>query len=223
MASSLSPFLLELTGRASPSGTFQGTPPAELPAENGVHVWHVAIVTLLMCIAHAGLMANATHNGMGLHVWQYDAELNARYYLWIGISSEFYVLGLCGFKCALILQYLQLFGVNSRFRWACYGLLFFCVGYLFCNLMTEFLGCTPIAKKWEPNLPGHCINSVATNSFYGACSMASDLAIAILPLTMIWRLQFQSKRQKLGLSLVLSCGFVLVSLYPGRSSTGASS
>ncbi len=165
---------------------------------------------MLVCIAHAVLMANASYNGMGLHIWQFDAELNSRYYLWIGISSEFYVLGLCGYKCALILQYLQLFGVSTRFRWGCYSLLFFCVGYLFCNMVTEFFGCSPIEKKWEPTIPGHCINSVATNSFYGACSMASDLAIAILPLVMIWRLQFQTWRQKFGLSLVLTSGFMSV-------------
>lgn len=171
---------------------------------------------MAVCVAHAVLMANATYNGMGLHIWQFNSELNARYYLWIGISSQFYVLGLCGFKCALILQYLQLFGVSTRFRWASYSLIFFCVGYLFCNMITEFLGCTPIEKKWKPETPGHCINSVATNIFYGACNMASDLAIAILPLVMIWKLRFQTTRQKIGLSLVLSCGFMLVPSMPIR-------
>ncbi|KAI0475047.1 hypothetical protein GGR56DRAFT_644348 [Xylariaceae sp. FL0804] len=230
-----------LFGRASPDGTFAGTPPAHLPAENGVHVWraavaapfftavfvgarlytkarlikkrwtlddYIVVVTLLVDVAYSVLMANAAYNGMGLHVWQYDDALNARYYLWVGIASEFYVLGLMGFKVALVLLYLQLFGINRRFRWACFATLFFTVGYLLCNLLTEFLGCSPIAKKWHPDLPGHCINSKATDSFYGACSMASDLVIAILPLTMIWTLQFRSRRQKLGLTLILCCGFL---------------
>lgn len=42
MDSSLSAIIVE---RASPSGSFNGTPPAELPAENGVHVWRAAIAT----------------------------------------------------------------------------------------------------------------------------------------------------------------------------------
>ncbi|KAI8958791.1 hypothetical protein F5Y11DRAFT_351184 [Daldinia sp. FL1419] len=168
---------------------------------------YIVALGMLVCVAHAVLMAVATYNGMGLHAWQYDEELNSRYYLWVGISSEFYVLGLMSFKSALILLYLQLFGVYTRFRWACYTTLFFCIGYLFCNLMTEFLGCHPIRKKWEPSLPGHCINSVATAIFYGVCNMASDLIIAILPLTMIWKLQVATKSQKVGLSLVLSSGF----------------
>ncbi|KAI0382881.1 hypothetical protein F5Y04DRAFT_251291 [Hypomontagnella monticulosa] len=236
------PHFSSLFERASPVGSFNGTPPDQLPAENGVHVWRTAIampfvtfafvalrfytriyilrakkytiddyivaVTMLVCIAHAVLMAIATYNGMGLHIWQFNSELNSRYYLWIGITSEFYVLGLLGFKSALIFVYLQLFGVYARFRWACYGTLFFCVSYLLCNMMTEFFGCHPIRKKWEPDLPGQCINSFATATFYGACSMVSDLVIAILPLTMIWKLQIATRLQKIGLSLVLSSGFI---------------
>ncbi|KAI1081318.1 hypothetical protein F5B20DRAFT_535617 [Whalleya microplaca] len=235
------PSLSPLIERASPSGVFDGTPPPELPAENGVHVWRAAVITpcftfcfvalrlytrayvlkkkftaddyvvaisMVVIIAHAVLMAQATYNGMGLHIWQFDSELNSRYYLWIGITSEFYVAGLCGFKCALLLLYLRLFGVSQRFKWTCYGMMFFCVTYLFCNAITEFFGCHPIEKKWQPGLPGHCINSVAAANFYGACNMASDLVIAIMPLVVIWRLQFPTTRQKVGLSLVLSCGFL---------------
>ncbi|KAI1399572.1 hypothetical protein F4819DRAFT_497905 [Hypoxylon fuscum] len=231
-----------LVERASPSGTFNGTPPDQLPAENGIHIWRAAVAmpfvtfvfvalrfytrtyllrakkytiddyivafSMLVCIAHAVLMAIATYNGMGLHIWQYDSELNSRYYLWIGITSELYVLGLCGFKTALCFVYLQLFGVYARFRWMCYGTLFFTWSYLFCNMMTEFFGCHPIEKKWQPDLPGVCINSSAAASFYGACNMATDLVIAIMPLTMIWKLQIATRQQKVGLSLILSCGFI---------------
>ncbi|KAI1804415.1 hypothetical protein F4811DRAFT_520527 [Daldinia bambusicola] len=95
-----------LVERASPSGSFNGTPPDHLPAENGVHIWRAAVImpfftftfvalrfytrtyllrarkytiddyivmmSMLVCIAHAVLMAIATYNGMGLHAWQYD-------------------------------------------------------------------------------------------------------------------------------------------------------
>ncbi|KAI1758790.1 hypothetical protein GGR53DRAFT_515863 [Hypoxylon sp. FL1150] len=239
MSSHFSSLIIE---RASPSGTFNGTPPDHLPAENGLHVWRAAVATpfftfifvvlrfytrtyllelkkytvddyivalsMLVCIAHAVLMAIATYNGMGLHVWQYDSELNSRYYLWVGITSEFYILGLVGFKVALCILYLRLFGVYTRFRWACYSTMFFCVGYLFCNMMTEFFGCHPIKKKWQPDLEGECINSTAADTFYGACNMTTDLIIAIMPLTMIWKLQIATTRRKFGLSIVLSSGFI---------------
>ncbi|OTB09203.1 hypothetical protein M426DRAFT_316491 [Hypoxylon sp. CI-4A] len=169
---------------------------------------YVVLGTMISIIIHAVLMANATYHGMGLHIWQFTKELNSEYYLWIGISSEFYVLSLAGFKSALILLYLQIFGVNNKFRIACYITMFYTLGYLTCNALTEFLGCHPIARKWDMSIPGHCINSVAANIAYGAGHMTSDLIIAILPLTMVWRLQFPTTRQKIGLSLALSSGFV---------------
>ncbi|KAF3058153.1 putative integral membrane protein [Daldinia childiae] len=153
-------------------------------------------------------MGVATYHGMGLHIWQFTPELNSEYYLWIGISSEFYVTSLAGFKCALLLLYLQLFGINQKFRIACYLTMFYTLGYLTCNALTEFFGCHPIAKKWNDDLPGWCINRVVVNIIYGAGHMTSDLIIGILPLVMVWRLQFRTTRQKIGLSLVLSCGLI---------------
>lgn len=36
-------YIPALVERASPTGTFNGTPPDHLPAENGVHVWRAAV------------------------------------------------------------------------------------------------------------------------------------------------------------------------------------
>lgn len=169
----------------------------------------IVAATFVASIVHAVLMANATYNGMGLHIWQYTPDLNSRYYLWIGISSEFYAICLMGFKSSLILLYLQLFGTtNRKFRLCCYALLFYTCGYITCNMFTEFLGCQPIAKKWNQSLDGRCINSVLANILYGFGHMSSDLMIGILPLPMIWRMKFKTTKEKVGLSMVLTCGFM---------------
>jgi hypothetical protein len=153
-------------------------------------------------------MAYATYNGMGLHVWQYTPELEESYYLHLGIASEFYVMSLMGYKVALLLLYLQLFNVVKRFRVACYITMFYTIGYLFCNLITQFLGCDPPQKTWQADLPGHCINTVAANIAYGAGHMSSDLIIALLPLPMVWRLQMRTMREKVGITIVLGSGFI---------------
>jgi hypothetical protein len=167
---------------------------------------------MVISVAHAVLMGiAAAYHGMGLHVWQYTPELNSEYYLWIGITSEFYAVGLAGFKSALIVMYLQTFGlVSRRFRIACYLTLFYTLGYLTANAFVEFLGCSPVAKKWQADLPGHCIDRRAANTFFGIGHVTSDLIIAILPLFPIWNLTFPSTKQKFGLSLMLSSGFMLV-------------
>ena len=86
--------------------------------------------------------------------------------------------------------------------------MFYVVAYLSCNIITEVAGCQPVAKFWNPSLPGHCINSVAADIAYGINHVISDLIIAILPLPMIWRLKLRSTRDKVELALVLSGGGV---------------
>ncbi|KAL9088740.1 MAG: hypothetical protein Q9165_006049 [Trypethelium subeluteriae] len=163
---------------------------------------------MVFIICYSITLGIATHHGMGQHVWTYTKELSAEYYYWLGVASEFYVLSLAGYKTALLLLYLQLFKVNKMFRWACYVTLFYTNGYLFCNFITEFLGCDPPAKTYNKSLPGHCINTIAANIAYGVGHMSSDLIIAILPLFMVWRLQLKSFKEKVGISLVLTSGFL---------------
>lgn len=139
------------------------------------------------------------------------SETSSNMYFWILVSSEFYVLSLAGYKSALVLLYLQLFGpfgVNRVFRYVCYVVLFYTCGYLFCNLIVEVGGCQPIQKFWLYKTPGHCTNSVAQNIAFGAMHMTSDLAIAILPLPMVWRLQLRSNKEKWGLAAVLGSGIM---------------
>ncbi|KAI9710131.1 MAG: hypothetical protein M1820_002933 [Bogoriella megaspora] len=171
---------------------------------------YVAAATMLFIIAYSITLGIASHHGMGEHIWILSAnkELNKEYYYWLSVASEFYVLSLAGYKTALLLLYLQLFKVNNKFRWAVYITMFYTNGYLFCNFITEFLGCDPPAKTYDKSLKGHCINTVAANISYGVGHMSSDLIIAILPLPMVWRLQLKTVREKIGISLVLTSGFI---------------
>ena len=163
---------------------------------------------MVFIICYSITLATATYHGMGQHIWTFSKELQSEYYYWLSVASEFYVLSLAGYKTALLLLYLQLFKVNKTFRWACYITLFYTNGYLFCNFITEFLGCSPPAKTYNKQLPGHCINTIAANIAYGVGHMSSDLIIAILPLPMVWRLALKSVREKVGISLVLTTGFL---------------
>ena len=83
--------------------------------------------------------------------------------------------------------------------------MFFVIGYLFSNLMTQFFGCRPIAKYWTPSTPGHCIVLVKAAFANGTMNFFSDLLIFVLPLPMVWRLKL-SRRQKIDVTLVFMGG-----------------
>ena len=83
----------------------------------------------------------------------------------------------------------------------------FNTGYLLSNIILQIFSCTPIAKYYNPDLPGQCVSLVPPDIAWGAMSMASDFAIAILPLPIIWHLQL-SKRDKILTSLVFLTGLI---------------
>lgn len=121
------------------------------------------------------------------------------------ISSVMYLLSILGYRIALLLMYLRLFGVNDRFRYATWAVLFFVTGYLFSNLITLIFGCTPITKYWNIDEPGHCIVLVQADYAYGSMNVASDILMFLLPLPMVWQLRL-SPREKLGLVFVFMSG-----------------
>lgn len=166
---------------------------------------YAAFVTLPLCIAYGTLIAISTRHGMGLHEAAFTPEIFQEWFLWIGIASEFYVLSLMGYKFAILLLYLRIYGVNRHFRWACYITMFVIFGYLFSNLLTEFLGCNPPQKSWMTKLPGHCIDGIKSDYAYGSLNWISDLVLFILPIPMIWKTQLKTK-EKVGIMIIFMFG-----------------
>ena len=91
---------------------------------------YVALVTLPFCVAYGALIGVSTQHGMGLHQHDLTSAMKEQYYLWIAIASEFYVLSLMGYRFAILLFYLRIYGVNRIFRWAVYATMFVVFGYL---------------------------------------------------------------------------------------------
>ena len=125
------------------------------------------------------------------------------------ISSVFYLLSIYGYRLALLLMYLRLFGVSKPFRWATWIVMAFVTGYLFSNFLTLLFGCSPVSKYWRPQEPGHCIDLVKADYAYGSMNVASDALLFLLPLPMVWQLKL-SRREKVGLFLIFMSGIAYV-------------
>ncbi|MCJ1458275.1 hypothetical protein MMC28_008646 [Mycoblastus sanguinarius] len=168
---------------------------------------YAAIVTLSACIGFSCVLGISTKYGMGLHLKDMTPELKSDHSEWIYISSTMYLISILGYRVALLLMYLRVFGASQKFRYATWAVLFFVTGYLSCNFVTLLFGCTPIAKYWKPDEPGHCINLVKADHTYGSMNVVSDFLMFLLPLPMVWQLQL-SGREKLGLFLVFMSGII---------------
>ena len=121
------------------------------------------------------------------------------------ISSTMYLCSILGYRIALLLMYLRLFGVSQPFRYATWAVLFFVAGYLSCNIITLIFGCTPITKYWKHEQPGHCIVLNQADYAYGSMNVVSDVLLFLLPLPMVYQLRL-TRKEKVGLVLVFMGG-----------------
>lgn len=74
-------------------------------------------------------------------------------------------------------------------------------------MILQIFSCTPVQKFYEPNLPGKCVSLIPPDIAWGAMSMMSDFAIAILPVPIVWNLQLP-RREKILVSLVFLTGLI---------------
>lgn len=125
-------------------------------------------------------------------------------------AKALYICCISFIKISILLQILRIFvphrGINKALYWTATGLivvisLFYTVEFFFAVIQ-----CSPHARQWNRKIPGKCIGSsniVWTAGF----NVITDVAILILPLASIWRLQM-SYKNKIGVSLIFSTGIM---------------
>jgi hypothetical protein len=69
-----------------------------------------------------------------------------------------------------------------------------------------FTMCRPFAFNWDKKIRGgKCLNQWAIYSWFGLPNILTDVAMLLLPLQTIWKLQV-SRNQKIGLSITFLTG-----------------
>ncbi|KAK3317380.1 hypothetical protein B0T19DRAFT_434879 [Cercophora scortea] len=75
-------------------------------------------------------------------------------------------------------------------------------------VVTSWIQCSPVPKVWNRLLPGSCWDG-RVNVYYGlfaaAYSGAMDIVLALLPWTIVWKLQMRRK-EKIGVGIAMSMG-----------------
>ena len=84
----------------------------------------------------------------------------------------------------------------------------FVIAHAFIVVIVIIFHCQPIARFWDPSIPGTCIDELAWARYVSVPNILSDAALMVLPLPSIWKIQI-SWQQRLGLSTI----FILGGLY----------
>lgn len=82
-------------------------------------------------------------------------------------------------------------------------------------VVSAFLNCVPVAKFWNPSIPGYCLSKPALWFSNAAVHIATDLAILAIPLPALSALELP-KRQKIALFAIFALGGLCV---PAPSNT----
>ncbi|TDZ17046.1 Satratoxin biosynthesis SC1 cluster protein 4 [Colletotrichum orbiculare MAFF 240422] len=146
--------------------------------------------------------------GMGVHADKVEMDnivLMAKYLV---VAEILYAWNLGWTKLSLLLMYYRIFHIPffKKMTWA---VSIFVFAWVICITFLFIFICVPVEKLWYPDIPGHCINQVATWIANAASTIFTDLLILLLPLPQVWKLQLQ-KAEKIALTFAFGLGFFVV-------------
>jgi hypothetical protein len=104
-------------------------------------------------------------------------------------------------KMSILLVYLRIFPVQ-RFQYAVYGLSAILVVHGILYALLTALQCLPIVSLWNRYITDRqCIGANAIVYSSGVLSSFEDVAILLLPVRQVWRLQIKRRRRVMLLAL----------------------
>lgn len=110
-------------------------------------------------------------------------------------GGPLYCLAVLGFKVSLLAGYLRVAGFNRTYAIILYIVMaLVTISQLIFTFLLSF-ACSPVAKQWDPSIPGTCIDTLSSYFALGGTSLAWDVLIIILPFPILRRLQLD-KRNK---------------------------
>ncbi|PGH03997.1 hypothetical protein AJ79_07230 [Helicocarpus griseus UAMH5409] len=169
--------------------------------------WLMAL-SMLWNFAVVGLIYEMIEAGMGLHATTIPAENVVRIAKLLVGAEILYVFNLVWTKLSLLMLFYRIFRVSYFKRWA-YIIGAFIIAWVICITFLFIFICVPVEKVWYPQLPGRCINQVGTWIANAISTIVTDLAILLLPIASLWRLQLRVM-DKIALSFIFGLGFFVI-------------
>ncbi|TLS22197.1 uncharacterized protein PpBr36_10033 [Pyricularia pennisetigena] len=169
---------------------------------------YTIIFSLMWNLVVVGFAFAMYSNGMGLHADKVPVGNIVMMAKWLVVAEILYAWNLVWTKISLLLMYTRIFQTNLVRR-ICIGIGILIVCWGFTVMFLFIFICFPVQKLWYPDIPGHCINQVATWIANGVSTILTDIAILVIPFTQVWKLQL-SRADKIGLTVAFGSGFFVV-------------
>ncbi|KAL9026495.1 MAG: hypothetical protein Q9196_004844, partial [Gyalolechia fulgens] len=118
--------------------------------------------------------------------------VQAGYISWMALYGVSVALS----KAAILLLYLRVFTKSDRKFTIEVCVIGFIVGATgITTTVGSIFSCTPIARNWDKNLMGKCINKLDFARYTAIPNVITGLAMLVLPLPMVWRLNIMIQQK----------------------------
>ncbi|ERT03314.1 hypothetical protein HMPREF1624_01625 [Sporothrix schenckii ATCC 58251] len=171
---------------------------------------HVMVLAWAALAASVALSTWSIALGEGQHVWDVDPAHFGRLGLLGNLTGTFSILAAVWSKTSFALTLLRLLSGHPRLRallWLAIGSMNVAMGL---NALFLWVRCAPVAKTWNPAVPGTCW-APQVYPIYGifaaGYSAVMDFVLALLPWKIVWQLQMR-RPEKLGVAVAMSLGVV---------------
>ncbi|WQF77053.1 hypothetical protein CDEST_02067 [Colletotrichum destructivum] len=165
-------------------------------------------IGLVFATAYSIIQVYETRKGAGHHIWDVSQADTLAFHQLSMVDLAAYSLSILFTKASILVFYLR-FPLKPSVRLVVYIFMFATVAYSAAGALSWAYLCAPIAKIWNPELPGTCVDRSAWWLMLSVSNVATDLAILLLP---IWILSPLSLRlvKKIEMTIFLMAGgFVL--------------
>ena len=145
--------------------------------------------------------------GAGRHVVTVSPSELENWLKLLKVEEYLYLFSTMIPKLAILCLYLRFF--NTRpYRYAAYAIAVVMFMNYSTSVILAFVMCKPFVFSWDKSIPGgKCGDIMAVYRWMSLPNLATDLAMLILPLPVIWGLQIR-RNQKIGLTLTFLTGSV---------------
>ncbi|CAI7588980.1 unnamed protein product [Penicillium bialowiezense] len=169
---------------------------------------YVILVSLAFSWIFFGLLVGEVYHGMGEHYALIPAAIYKAQMLCFWASVPIYQTSLISTKMSILLQYKRVFS-TPRMRLACWLLIGFLGLYGTWTIVSAWANCVPLAKFWDPTVPGFCLDKKALWFSNSGIHILTDVIILIYPMPVLKSLQLP-KKQKIALMAVFALGGIVL-------------
>ncbi|CAK1366496.1 unnamed protein product [Cercospora beticola] len=165
---------------------------------------YVILLSLLLSWAMCFIIVASVTKGLGKYD---DATDTIQVTKLVLVNNSIWTVLVNVTKASILMQYLRIFS-GRIIRRSCHILAFLLIPAICWGTFGGIFLCKPVAKLWQPELPGYCRNAQTYWCSVAAVDIFLDFSVLILPMPSIAGLHLPRK-QKIATTLVFVMGFLV--------------